>query len=207
VIEIYAITDQVPERLPPDANLSAVHNAGLAALCAPVKDEELSPALLWQREAIIEALMQQCNLLPARYGTRVEDEAAAAQALAERRAELFEALERVRGAVELSVRVLGDESKTDAPARSGTDYLQAKARRATAEAETAGGVHHPLARLARASTHQGGRAARELLRGAYLVDREAVDRFVYSVGQMQQANPHLQLLCTGPWPPYSFSGA
>jgi hypothetical protein len=207
VIEIYAISDQVPERLPPEPALSAVKRAGLVALCAPAQDDELSAERLWQREEVIEALMEQCDLLPARYGTRVEDDAAAARALEERRAELLEALERVRGAVELSLRVLGDELEPDEQPSSGTDYLRAKARRATAEAATAGGVHGPLARMARASTSQPGRATRELLRGAYLVDRHTVGSFVQSVEDLQQANPHLRLLCTGPWPPYSFAGS
>jgi hypothetical protein len=207
VIEIYAITDRVPEELPPGAELRAVSSDGLVALCAPAREEELSAERLWQRETVIEALMEQCDLLPARYGTRVEDEAAAERALAERRTELSDALERVRGAVELSLRVLGDEPEPDEPPTSGTEYLRAKAGRSTAEAATAGVVHGPLAALARASTQQGGRATRELLRGAYLVDRAAVGRFVDSVEGLQQANPHLRLLCTGPWPPYSFAGS
>jgi Gas vesicle synthesis protein GvpL/GvpF len=204
VIEIYAVTDEVPGA----ANgLRPVSSAGLVALCAPVVDEEVSPDVLWRREEVIEDLMEQCDLLPARFGTRLADEAAVAQALAERRDELLEALDRVRGAVELSLRVLGDAPEPDEdPPRSGTDYLRAKARRATAEIETAGGVHRPLARLARASTQRAGRGAREMLRAAYLVDRRAVPQFVESVGAMQDANPHLQLLCTGPWPPYSFTG-
>ena len=207
MIEIYAITDQVPERLPPGADLRAVRGAGLVALCAPAKDEDVSAERLWQREEVIEALMEQCDLLPARYGTRVEDEAAAERVLSERRSELHEALDRVRGAVELSVRVLGDEPEPGEQPDSGTEYIQAKARRATAEAATAGGVHGPLAALARASTQQGGRATRELLRGAYLVDRATVGHFVDSVEGLQQANPHLRLLCTGPWPPYSFASS
>jgi hypothetical protein len=46
-----------------------------------------------------------------------------------------------------------------------------------------------------------------MLRAAYLVDRGAVPDFVESVGAMQEENPHLRLLCTGPWPPYSFTGS
>jgi hypothetical protein len=207
VIEIYAITDRVPEQLPPNADLRAVSSHGLVALCAPAREDELSAERLWQREAVIEALMEQCDLLPARYGTRVQDEAAAERALAERGTELLEALERVRGAVELSVRVLGDEPEPDEPPTNGADYLRAKAHRATAEEATAGGVHGPLAQLARASSQRPGRASHELLRGAYLVDRAAVGRFVDSVEGLQQANPHLRLLCTGPWPPYSFAAS
>ena len=52
------------------------------------------------------------DVLPVRFGTRFHDEEEAAQAVAAQRATLTTALERVRGAVELSVR---DGS---APARS-----------------------------------------------------------------------------------------
>jgi hypothetical protein len=46
----------------------------------------------------------------------------------------------------------------------------------------------------------------ELLRAAYLVDREAVASFSARVQEIQDGNPHLRITCTGPWPPYSFTG-
>ena len=45
----------------------------------------------------------------------------------------------------------------------------------------------------------------ELLRAAYLVDREAVEGFVGLVRRLQAAHEDLRILCTGPWPPYSFA--
>jgi hypothetical protein len=45
----------------------------------------------------------------------------------------------------------------------------------------------------------------ELLRAAYLVDRDAVDRFVALVRRLEESHAHLNMVCTGPWPPYSFA--
>jgi gas vesicle protein GvpL/GvpF len=150
--------------------------------------------------------MKTCDLLPVRYGMQVEDEPTAARVLARRRAELLEALDRVRGAVELSVRVAGESSKADsvAPA-SGAEYLRAKARAAAHEDQIADRVHKPLERMARAARRRPRRRC-ELLCAAYLVDREAVAQFGERVAQLQREHPDLKVLCTGPWPPYSFVG-
>jgi gas vesicle protein GvpL/GvpF len=196
VIELLAITD---DATPPEPPLVAVRSGGLSVLCAPAEaDEPVTPDALWRREAIIEDLMAARDLLPVRYGTRVADEAAAADAVAERRDELEAGLARVRGAVELAVRVHAEEN--DEPPRdvSGRDYLRARLARSDAAAE----LHEPLAALARDSSVQPGA---ELLRAAYLVEREAVGAFVARVRELQDERPELAVLCTGPWPPYSFA--
>jgi hypothetical protein len=150
------------------------------------------------------------DLVPVRYGSRVEDEGAAARALEERHRELARALDGVRGAVELSVRVLGDPA-TASPkveeAASGAEYLRAKVRSAVAEGRISLAVHEPLERLARAAMQRPCTSPGELLRGAYLVERPGVDDFVRQVSDLQAQHPELRLLCTGPWPPYSFSAS
>ena len=102
------------------------------------------------------------------------------------------ALDRVRGAVELSVRVLGE----DRPAEAG-EYLR---RRADVDA-----VHEALGKLARASEQRAPGMPAELLRASYLVDRDTVARFSAAVADLQAAHPELSLLCTGPWAPYTFT--
>ena len=44
----------------------------------------------------------------------------------------------------------------------------------------------------------------ELLRAAYLVERGQVDAFVTAVRRLQEDRADLALVCTGPWPPFSF---
>jgi hypothetical protein len=188
-----AITDDAAAPRPP---LRAVRSGGLSALCAEAVEHEVTPEALWRHDALLEELMEERAILPVRYGTLVADDAAAERALAERRDELAAGLERVRGAVELALRV--EERRPGPAGATGRDYLRAKAARM----ETARSLHAQLAELARADDKQPGR---ELLRAAYLVDRDAVADFVARVQRLQREHPELALLCTGPWPPYSFA--
>jgi hypothetical protein len=208
VIELYAITDHPGPPLPDVAPLNAVATEHLAAVCAPASDGEVSPDALWRHEDVVEALMEDRDLLPVRFGTCLEDESAAVLAVAERYDELAVALDRVRGAVELSLRVVVADEPTQAAHEepgSGADYLRAKTR-CGVERETAVRVlHEPLSILARASLQVSPRSPSELLRAAYLVDRPAVEGFVGLVARLQSVHPGLRLLCTGPWPPYSFA--
>jgi Gas vesicle synthesis protein GvpL/GvpF len=196
MIELYAITD---DPAPPDPPLRAVRCDGLTALCAPAEPRELTTDALWRHEEIVEALMEERDLLPVRFGTIVPDEDAATRAVLERRDQLVAGLDRVRGAVELAVRARPRERDDEAApdTESGLDYMLAKARRT----EAARLVHEPLAFMARDSVVQGGP---DLLRAAYLVDRDAVESFVSLVRRLQESDTGLDVLCTGPWPPYSF---
>ena len=45
-----------------------------------------------------------------------------------------------------------------------------------------------------------------LLSGTYLVDRDHVVEMVDHVRATAREHPDLGILCTGPWPPYSFTG-
>jgi Gas vesicle synthesis protein GvpL/GvpF len=195
VIELYAITD---DPAPPDPPLLAVRGDGLTALCAPAERRELTADVLWRHEEVVEELMRERDLLPVRFGTLMEDEEAAARALEERRDELVTSLDRVRGAVELAVRAHRSEADDEHPTGSGAEYMDAKAR----QAEAAALLHDPLAFLARDSVVRQGP---ELLRAAYLVDRDAVDGFVELVKRLEATIDDVHLLCTGPWPPYSFT--
>jgi hypothetical protein len=185
VIEVYAITDHPAPPLPALAPLQVVASGELAAVFAPASDEEATPESLWRHEEIVEALMEDRDLLPVRYGTRFADEQAAAGAVASRAADLTAALARVRGAVELSLRVLDTR---EPPAGDGGEAIHAR-----------------LAELSRATAQRPVRTPSELLRSAYLVDRDAVRPFADAVGRLQAAHPDLRLLCTGPWPTYSFA--
>ncbi|HET8950589.1 MAG TPA: GvpL/GvpF family gas vesicle protein [Solirubrobacteraceae bacterium] len=179
MIELLAIADGT---LAPEEPVRAVPCHGLSVLCAPAGDGEADAEMLWRRETLLETLMEHGALLPLRYGTVVADEAAAVEAVSARRDAFARALARVRGAVELSVRAVGPADAAPAAAR----------------------VHATLAVLARDAVRLGGD---EQLNGAYLVERGAVDDFVAAVGRLQREHRALSILCTGPWPPYSFTEA
>lgn len=207
MIQLYAITDHPGPALRDMTRLTTVATERLAAVCAPAGPAEMTPDALWRHEQVVEALMEDRDLLPVRYGTRLESGPAVARALADRHDELLVALDRVRGAVELSVRVaLGaDLRPVSLEPESGAGYMRARARSGRAREAALRTVHEPLSILARDSSATSARPG-ELLRTAYLVDRAAVPGFTSLVGRLQGANPRLQLLCTGPWPAYSFAG-
>jgi hypothetical protein len=178
VIELLAITDG-PGAPPPPLRLVAAGPVGVVV--GPAPEGEVDAEALWEREALLENLMGERALLPIRYGTRVEDDAAAAAAVEPRGAELAAALDRVRGAVEVSVRAVAREG---------------------AEPGDVSAIHARLSGLAREHARLDGS---EPLRAAYLVDRATVDGFVAAVRELQHEHRGLSILCTGPWPPYSFA--
>jgi hypothetical protein len=192
VIELLAIA---PAGAAPEPPVRAVPSDGVSVLCAEAGAEAAPDAgALWRHEALLERLMETGPLLPVRYGTRVADEAAAAASVAGRGEALRERLEHVRGAVELAVRVRDGGEAPPAESVSGTEYLRARSGRARLVEEALS----PLARDARV------RLGREL-RAAYLVDRDAVEPFVARVRELQGEHDDLAILCTGPWPAYSFA--
>ena len=67
-------------------------------------------------------------------------------------------------------------------------------------------LHAPLAERAVESL-RGRPTAGEMLSAAYLIEHDDVDVFVATVERMRGAHPDLDVLCTGPWPAYSFADA
>jgi hypothetical protein len=216
VIALYAITDHPGPPLPDLAPLRSVARRDLAAVCAPAPEGEVTPEVLWRHERVVEALMDRRDVLPIRYGTRVSDEAAAGEAIEANHDRLVRSLEFVRGAVEVSVRVLVvdqalvGERRTAPVGRaagtSGAEYLRARAHQAAAQADAARVVHEPLSAVARAQVTRPPSLPGEMLRAAYLIARDEVQSFSALVSTLQTENPGLRLTCTGPWPAYSFAG-
>ena len=66
-------------------------------------------------------------------------------------------------------------------------------------------VHQPLADLCRDSTVVVGATPRLLLTAAYLIERGQVDVFRAALETLEKDHPDLGVVCTGPWPPYSFA--
>jgi hypothetical protein len=208
VIEAYAITDGTPSL--PDAALRMLPCGTLRVIWGPAGEGPVDADALWRREALVEALTERCDLLPIRYGARFAGEEELARAVTVRAGELTLALDRIRGAVELSVRVhdavARSLSQDDAePAAGGGAALRARARVAARAEQVATIADDALRPLARESLRRATSGPSEALRAAYLVDRGTVEAFGASVARLEEAHPELQILCTGPWPPYSFA--
>ena len=171
----------------------------------------------WKHEQVVEWLMRGYALLPARFGTIFPDEAGLAAALGRNRERLAAGIERVRGCVELGVRVMRESIDSPAAvsrrtgATSGREYMAARLEeerkrrddRAAAE-HVAGALHAPLASLATDSTRRVLPAPQVVMIAAYLVSRDRADAFRQTVRELAERRPGVRVLCTGPWPPYHF---
>ena len=210
MITLYAITDHPTPPVPTLGEMRVVPGGDLAAVCGPVAQGEVTADALWQHARLVEALMDDRDVLPVRYGTCLPDDAAAVQTLRDKHDELAASLEAVRGAVELAVRVFPALGHAHVPtpaaaSMTGTEYLRARARSAAEESYASLIVHEPLGRMARATTLARVPRPGELMRAAYLVERDSTEYFSSQVKEIQEANPQLRITCTGPWPPYSFA--
>jgi hypothetical protein len=211
VIWVYALCERPDLPLPPvrglaDAPLETIAEDSLAAVVsrhAQGPDESPLDAL-WHHERVVESLMAERAVLPMRFGTRLPSTDHVREALAVRRDVMLDAFDRVRGRVELAVRAMQPAACAAAAqppaAASGSDYLRAR----LAGASTLKALHEPLAALAVAARWWPKRAPGEPQRISYLVEEPVVADFRNAVESLQREHPEAALLCTGPWPAYSF---
>jgi gas vesicle protein GvpL/GvpF len=218
MLYVYAISDTRTEPGRPGLHGAPVRGFGAEppfAIASEHRDSLAHPdeADLWAHERIIEDLMDRSTVLPMRFGSTVPDEASLLKILGERRGEFERLIDRVRGRVELSVRAQVIVAQP-VPARStaladaagpGTTYLL-ELREIQGRADDAlARIHEPLATLARQSARKTGGLRPGAFKGAYLVDRDRVEEFRARVGQLADEIEGARIVCTGPWPPYSFS--
>jgi hypothetical protein len=205
-VYLYAITDNRPARLPEELELLTVN--GIVGVYGSKTEEELqvTEANLWAHEAVVESLMEEGAVLPARFGTVLESVDRLGDELMSRQEEFARALDLVRGRVELGVRAAWPQrTVVDVPAESGRGYLARKLEQQRAAADATSSVHEPLARLAVDSTVRVLQTPCLTLIGSYLVDRGDVKRFRDEAKRLARALGEVRLACTGPWPPYSFT--
>ncbi len=194
---LYAVTDAERADMSPPPERHGLGERPLRALShedlrAIVSDVTSAPptdeASLWDYEAVMEELMHDGAVVPARFATLAENDDEIVAMLAERRDELRATLEEVRDAVEFALH-LPDRSDDhhDDPENPGTAYMNRLLAQSRVLEDPATG----LAGLIRAHTPRGGTSH------ACLVEREHVQPFLARTEE-------LGLTVTGPWPPYSF---
>jgi hypothetical protein len=212
--------------------LEVVSEHGLAAIVGRVDLAEFGQEALrrnlenraWLEQAVashddvLSRVVGAASLVPFRFGTVFHDEAGVREMLREREAELRRALDRLRGHVELGVKVFlvdtaqGEETK---PA-TGREYLLQKQRArdaaSTVQAEAfehVRALHEHLASLADGArvnppqpSELSGRQEPMLLNGAYLVRSDEQPEFVAAAED--HADGRVEVVVTGPWPAYNF---
>ena len=82
--------------------------------------------------------------------------------------------------------------------------MQARLDRMRAVERLADAIDTPLAAVARERTRQILATPNLVLSAAYLVPRDDISRFGERVDELAGQWRNAQLLCTGPWPPYTF---
>jgi hypothetical protein len=234
MIYVYAVADRPDQKLPRQSGLrgeelSKVVWRDIAAVvsaydgAAPLQGADD----VWRHEAVIESLMNDCTVIPMRFGTLAPSRRHVDDILCRTYRALAEDIARVRGQVEIGLRCLSDiaeDAEADCPAAGhvltvpgigpGSAYLRERVAKERHSRERQSGklrlvrdVYDKLASHAHDSRLDDRPEDRHGIAAAFLVPRDRMMDFREVVSDVAAANPDLALLCTGPWPPYSFVGA
>ena len=161
---------------------------------------------LREQHAIVRQLANGMDaLLPVRFGTlapRVELEArvGAAHALIRR------ALDRVRGRVQMSVRMYSTSAPESrrATASSGTAYLRALAERDRKVRRQAARIARAVSRLV-VEQHIEQEKGRVHAAMYHLIDAEDVDLYREALAKLAPSLAPDRIVVTGPWPVFAFA--
>lgn len=218
ILYLYALVDaEPPAHLGEGVAGEPLRLVPLGNLFAVAGDLPGRPRLdrdtLERQDAVVRRLAGRfAAILPARFGEVFADEAALAGRLGLREREVAEALDRVRGCVQMTLRVFGEpeppEPEAEAGGGPGARYLAARQREAERahslpEIEPLREALRPLLRAERIERHAAagpliGTAYHLILRGQDGAYRDALE------GAKDRLGPR-RVAATGPWPPYAFA--
>lgn len=180
------------------------------------------------QEHVVERVMEDVPILPMQFGTIVDEEEKILSILRNYYHDFVENLQRVKGKVELGVKILWEPneirgeivdlnekikmicqgSKKLSPSRR---YLQEKLEEHLIERATRkrakvliGDVHRKLERCAEDSCVKKMVSPKMILNASYLVLREKMDDFKEEFQKVRIQHRRFAFLYSGPWPPYSF---
>lgn len=173
-------------------------------------------------DEVVRALARRTPVAPVPLATVFLDDTAVRQRLRDHRAALREALHRVAGRHEWSVKAYAAPQAADgaaAAAGSGTAYLAARRRQqhtreagARAAGASAERLHRRLLSAAVAGRclppqdpRLSGRREPMVLNAAYLVEDAGAGRLRQLVAELASSAPQMHVELDGPWPPYSFA--
>lgn len=173
---------------------------------------------------VVDRIAQTHSIAPVRMATVYHEDSGVSELLRQRRDELTETLDRIRGRSEWGVKgyaapevAAADDSPAVPENKPGTSYLMRRRTERSRVAhhrervvEAADKLHHELAGFAvdhRLYPPQDprltGRRDEMVLNAAYLVDDAGAERLAQLVTAAN--GDELRLELTGPWAPYSFT--
>jgi len=194
---------------------------GEGALSVHLNDRNWLEHAATEHQAVVERLLPLATVVPLRFGSLHRDRAAVDEFLQGRRDEYLAAIERLRGRVELGVKVWvappASPQRSAQRAATGRDYLerQRAAREEAAEQRATIGerlrsIHERLrdaaeeAVLNRPQPRELTGDPREMaINAAYLVAADD-DALPVQVELLRIEHPDLVFEVTGPWAPYNF---
>lgn len=243
VVHAYGLLDptsavQLPEGID-GASVSVVTVGDIAAMASELSAEAYGPEVWrahaedprWlehvasQHHAVLQAVVEQADVLPLRLPGIHADLATLEAALRGEHDSLASAFAGVRGHVELGAKVyvVGAVQEPAAQERptSGRDYLRRRSAEATSREESRllrqAKVLDAHEAMAMASTRAvanpaqdaalSGRSEPMVLNAAYLVARDHMAAFIKVAEQLADMlhEAGMTLEVTGPWPPYNFA--
>lgn len=161
-------------------------------------------AVLAHAQVVDELMARSRAVLPVRF-TTFADEHELAEAVATKVDSLERALRRVRGCAEFGLRAVAAPANGQPETSSGAEYMRARLAEEQRLQRLVSILHEPLAWLSRASTRR--RSSTGLFEAAYLVPAENVSAFRNAFARLQADHADLTIVCTGPWPAYSFGAS
>ena len=210
MVHLYALADH-PARLPGrvgigDAPLEAAEADGIDAVFSEraVEAEATEETILAHARVVEELAALNDAVLPARLAAPYETEVALVDAVRRRAPQLQGALERVRGCVEMGVRVVQQANGGHRERASGRDYMRGRLAAIQSAERLADELDEAVRPVARDSARGVTATSQLVVSAAYLLPRPGVDSFRAAVAQLARQHPDLDYVCVGPWPAYSF---
>ena len=221
-LSLYAIVDRRPKSTEALGRgiarqaLSLVRAGHAWVVVEPAEPRAPSPRVIVAHDRVVRRIAKLVPaVLPLRFGSSAPDRAAVQALLAPLGGSIAHAFDRVRGAVQFTLRVSGQRART--PSRSGggpgTRWLAKRiARHQVPEIAVVAEATRPYVREARVERHDregrvhAARDSRQLASVYHLVPREDVRAWRRAVARaLEQLPPGVSVTTTGPWPPWAFA--
>lgn len=205
------------------SDVVSVPAGGLAAAVSglPVCPIKATRQSVWRHEQVLRRLMGDHAVLPLRFGTMCREADALRDCLLHSADGFVNDLDRVRGKVEIALRIVDDDRGRESSARCldftgtpvgrGTAYLRARQQRQyslTAKERDGKRLEETLRQhLGSGVTDLVFTLPQEEVPGfriSCLVDRDLVTSFADSLEKFREDHPQFAVTSTGPWAPYSF---
>lgn len=223
-LSLYAIVDRRPKRTEELGRgiarqaLSLVRAGEAWVVVEPAEPRPPSPRAIVAHDRVIRRISKHVpGVLPLRFGSTAPDRAAVQALLAPLAGSLAGAFDRVRGAVQFTLRVSGARARLPSPRAGGpgTRWLARRiARQQVPEIAAVTEATRPYVREVRVERVDGAgraldrvaRAPRQLASVYHLVAREDVRGWQRALTRAIEQLPHdVTVTTTGPWPPWAFA--